>query len=298
MIKIRIVAPAKSIDKDSIAFAQRFLESQGFDVSLGKHLLGEHHYFSGTIEERLFDFQEAIDDPSVDFILCARGGYGAVQLIDQLDFSGLKKHPKYIIGYSDVTVFHQHLLATIQHYGIHATAPLNFAENSLPAMQSFVNTMEGIPNNYVIAPHHLNIHGEAEAPVIGGNLAIVYSLLGTNSDPDYAGKILFLEEIGEPVYSIDRMFYALKKAGKLSELKGVIIGGMTNMKDSAVPFGQSVETIIHNHIAPYQIPLCFGFPAGHIDDNRALIMGQSCELKVTDGSVSFSQKGLSFPNRR
>jgi muramoyltetrapeptide carboxypeptidase len=285
--KIRIVSPAKQIEEKQVVFAKDFLEKHGFIVEISAHALGQYHYFSGTINERLSDFQEALDDPSVDFILCARGGYGCVQFIDLLDFTEFLKSPKLIIGYSDVTVFHSHLHRHFSVPSLHATAPLNFSENTKEALDSLLNVLNNQPNEYRFQPPDLNVNGEISAPVVGGNLSILYSLLGTNSDFNYKGKILFIEEVGEAVYAIDRMFYALKKANKLKGLMGVIVGGLTNMKDSEVPFGKSAEEVIWSHIQPLGIPCCFSFPAGHIDDNRALILGANAQLSVTAQEVVF-----------
>jgi len=289
MKKIRIVSPAKYIDQSPIDFAEEFLTENGFDVEIGTYALGQHHYFSGTVEERLSDFQYAIDDPSVDIILCSRGGYGCIQLIDELDFSGFQEDPKLIVGYSDVTVFHNHIFANFGINTVHATAPLNFQSNTAEALRSLINVFKGHENRYEFQPHELNSLGTVTAPVIGGNLAILYSLLGTDSDTNYDGKILFIEEIGEAIYAVDRMFYALKKAGKFAQLNGLIVGGMTNMKDSEIPYGMSVEKVIKKHIEPLGIPLCFGFPAGHIDDNRAVVIGKEATLNVVEGLVTFVQ---------
>lgn len=289
MKKIRIVSPAKSIDQLHVDFAENFLEQHGFEVEIGTYALGQDHYFSGTIQERLSDFQFALDDPSIDIILCSRGGYGCVQLIDELDFSAFLNDPKLIVGYSDVTVFHSHITANFGLQTLHATAPLNFAENTPEALESLLNALNGIENVYAITPHPLNVSGEVEAELIGGNLAIIYSLLGTNSEANFEDKVLFIEEVGEAIYAVDRMFYTLKKAGKLSQIKGLIVGGMTNMKDSETPYGKTVEEVIHSHIAPLNIPLVFNFPAGHIDDNRAVIIGKKATLSVDSETVTFRQ---------
>jgi muramoyltetrapeptide carboxypeptidase len=289
MKKIRLVSPAKHIAEEAVDFAVKFLLDNGFEVEVGAHVLGKHNYFSGTLEERVSDFQVALDDPTVDVILCTRGGYGCVQLIDELDFSGFMAHPKLIIGYSDVTVFHEHISKVFNLSTVHGTAPLNFSENSIEALTSFVNVINGKVNRYELEAHQLNVTGVISAPMTGGNLAIIYSMLGTNSEADYTGKILFIEEVGEAVYSIDRMFYALKKAGKLDQIAGLMVGGMTNIKDSEIPYGCSVEEVIHQHIAPLNIPLCFNFPAGHIDDNRALIIGKKATLSVGPNKVTFEQ---------
>ncbi len=289
MKKIRLVSPAKHIDQHEVDFAENFLKDSGFNIEIGTYALGVHNYFSGTIEERKSDFQFALNDPTVDVILCTRGGYGSVQLVDQLDFSKFIDHPKLIIGYSDITVFHEHVPKNFNVPTVHATAPLNFEENSLESLSSLVNAIMGNPNRYEIEPHELNIKGEVSATITGGNLAIIYSMLGTNSEANYDGKILFIEEIGEAVYAIDRMFHALKKAGKLDQISGLIVGGLTNMKDSEVPYGCSAEEVIRKHISPLNIPLCFNFPAGHISDNRAIIMGQKATLSVGVNNVTFEQ---------
>lgn len=289
MKKIRIVSPAKYIDQLPVDFATDFLVEKGFDVEIGTYALGQDHYFSGTIEERLSDFQFALDDPSVDIILCSRGGYGAVQLIDRLDFSAFLESPKLIVGYSDITVFHNHINSNFNLSTVHATGPLNFAENTAAALESLINVFKGLPNVYEIDPHTLNQTGTVTAPLTGGNLAIIYSLLGTNSDADFRGKILFIEEIGEAIYAIDRMFYALKKAGKLDQITGLMVGGLTHIKDSEIPYGLSVDEVIKRHVASLNIPVCFNFPAGHINDNRALIMGKKATLSVQTDRVTFEQ---------
>ncbi len=289
MKKIRIVSPAKHIEQKHLTYAQTFLQEKGFTVDLGEFAGGQHNYFSGTIEQRVADFQAALNDEDVNVILCSRGGYGCVQLLEHLDFSALKQHPKLIVGYSDVTVLHCHLT---KHYNIttlHATAPLNFAANSPAALSSLVEALKLRPLSYTVEAHYSNLVGKATGHVIGGNLAILYSLIGTDSDPNYANKILFIEEIGEAYYSIDRMFYALKKSGKLSQLKGLIVGGMTNMKDSAVPYGSTAEEIILSHVSSLDIPVCFNFPVGHITDNRAIYVGKIAQLDVQPDGVRFSQ---------
>lgn len=289
MKKIHITAPAKVIDKACIDFAVDFFQKNGFEVSLAKHVLGQHHYFSGTDAERLADFQTALDDDSLDFILCARGGYGSVRIIDDLDFTKFLKKPKLIIGFSDITVFHNHIHTHFNIPTLHASVPLNFQSNTPEALQSLVNVLNGKPNKYEIASSKHNRLGEVKAVVVGGNLSIVYSLIGTNSDLNTDGKILFMEDIGEHVYAIDRILYSLKKSGKLQKLAGLIVGGMTNIKDTEIPFGKNVEEVISEIVSPYDFPVCFNFPAGHIDDNRAIILGSMCVLKISEDAVQFEQ---------
>mgnify|MGYP000250281609 CR=1 FL=1 len=280
---IQIVAPAKRIEASHVLLAKETLEKEGFEVSISEHCLGGHNYFSGTISERLSDLQSALDNPEVDAVLCARGGYGCVQLVDELDWSKFDANPKWIIGFSDVTVLHQRLQSK-QVGSIHGTMPLNFADHSAEALTTLLSALKG--KSYSIqAPVSLqNIKGSTKGTLIGGNLAIIASLIGTNDQPDFSNSILFIEEVGEPLYSIDRMLYSLKKAGILNQLKGLVVGGMTSMKDSEIPYGSTLEEIITTHTKGLDIPVGFNFPAGHIDDNRALIFGATAQLSIDSKS--------------
>ena len=260
---------------------------KGFTVSFGDHVLGEYHYFSGTDAQRLSDFQNAIDS-DVDIILCSRGGYGSVRIIDLIDWSNFFKKPKLICGYSDITVLHNRI-NKMAFSSAHCTAPLNFEENTSESLNSLVNLFKGKMNDYVIPSHDLNRKGLAEAEIVGGNLSIISTLCGTDDDLQTEDKILFIEDIGEAVYAIDRIMWQLKKSGKLSGLKGLVVGGMTGMKDSASPFGKSVEEVIKDAVEEYSYPVCFDFPAGHIKDNRAILFGSNARLNVNDSSSSFTQ---------
>lgn len=276
---IQIVAPAKRIDASHVHQTKEILENEGFEISISEHCLGGHHYFSGTLDERLKDLQSALDNPEVDAILCARGGYGCVQLVDLIDWSAFNEKPKWIIGFSDVTVLHQHL----QNKGIasiHGTMPLNFGDHSEAAFTTLLSALEGKPYSIQALGSAQNISGSSEGILMGGNLAIIASLIGTNDQPDFSNSILFIEEIGEPLYSIDRMFYSLKKAGILNQIKGLVVGGMTSMKDSEIPYGSTLEEIILTHTKDLNIPVTFDFPAGHIDDNRALVFGATVKLSI------------------
>lgn len=289
MKKIRIVSPAKVIEKDLVDYAVDFLQKNNFEVSVSKNALGKNNYFSGTDAERLADFQEALDDETIDFILCARGGYGSVRIIDQLDFSKFLNHPKLIIGFSDITVFHNHIHTYFGLPTLHATVPLNFKSNTPKALYSLLNALNAQSMIYDFPASKFNRLGEVHATLIGGNLSIIHSLIGTNSDIDTSGKILFIEDIAEAIYAIDRMMHSLKKSGKLEKLAGLIVGGMTNIKDVEIPFGKSVYEIISELVQPYSFPVCFDFPAGHIDDNRAMIFGKNASLKVLKDKVVFEQ---------
>ncbi len=285
---IRILAPAKRIDTSDVQLAKKVLEEAEYSVSIGKHCLGQHHYFSGTLEERLSDLQQALDDPSVDAILCARGGYGCVQLVDLLDWTTFQKHPKWLVGFSDVTVLH----GRIQNLGIssiHGTMPLNFKDHSKASLETLLNAISGVTYTISAPKSNFNQAGKVQGTLVGGNLAIIASLLGTNDQLDYSDTILYVEEVGEPHYSVDRMFYSLKKAGVLNKIKGLVVGGMTSMKDSEIPYGKTLEEIILSHTKDLGIPVAFDFPAGHIDDNRALIFGAKVKLSVdvTGSEVNF-----------
>lgn len=278
---ISIVAPAKAIEPHLVDQAREFFQSHGFRVRIGKHCKGSHHYFSGTDEERTADFQEAIDDPEVKAIICARGGYGCIRILDRLNWAAMLRDPKWITGFSDVTVLHQRM----QRFGlpsIHATMPLNFAENTPEALESMLDALQGTPVPVNIPASPQNKNGKARGVLLGGNFSILYSLLGTDDQPDYTDCILFIEDLAEQLYHIDRMFYALAKAGILDRINGLIVGGMTGMKDTAVPFGQNLEEIVLSHFQYRNIPVVFNFPAGHIEDNRALVFGREIELEAGD----------------
>lgn len=276
---IYITAPAKSIEIDLIDHAKTLFEERGFRVLLSEHCSGVHHYFSGTDEERLKDLQYGIDHPDVKAIVCARGGYGCVRIVDLIGWAGMIRNPKWLIGFSDVTVFHHRL----QRFGlesIHGTMPLNFKQNSPETFETLFSALEGKKYAIECSPHPKNKIGRAEGKLVGGNLSILFSLLGTNDRIDYSDCILFIEDLSEQLYHIDRMFQSLRKAGVLDQIKGLMVGGMTDMKDTAVPYGLSLEEIILDQFRYRNIPICFGFPAGHIDDNRALILGRKVAFTV------------------
>lgn len=281
---IAIVAPAKAIEEEFVMFAKQKMESLGYNVVLGKNVAGRHNYYSGTIPERLSDFQEALDNPEVKAILCARGGYGCIQLIDLINWSSILREPKWIIGFSDITVFHQRL-QKLGLRSIHGAMPLNFKENSEESFSTLIDSLEQKKYSINTLPHPSNKKGAAQGVVVGGNLSILYSLLGTDDQIDYTDKILFIEDLSEQLYVLDRMFFAFKKAGILDKISGLIIGGMTNMSDTTPPIGETVEEIILKHFQYSKTPVCFEFPAGHINDNRALRFGSTVILTVNENNV-------------
>lgn len=276
---IAITAPAKAIDRDSITTATAFFENAGYRVLVTPSCLGEYHYFSGTISERLSDFQSALDNREVKAIICARGGYGCVQLIDRLQWASQIDEPKWIVGFSDVTILHQRMQAQSVR-SIHGTMPLNFIRNSNESLQTLLAALKGDPVDIQFKTNIRSKEGSATGTLLGGNLSILFSALGTVDQVDYADSILFIEDVGEHLYHIDRMFYALEKAGVLEKIRGIIVGGMTGLKDTATPFGKSYQEIILSHFNYRSIPIAFDFPAGHLDDNRALVLGSEVTLTV------------------
>jgi muramoyltetrapeptide carboxypeptidase len=274
---VAIISTARKISLDEIKPAIELLETWGLKVVVGKTIGLENNQFAGTLQERIDDLQDVLDDATIKAIWCARGGYGTVQLIDKIDFSIFKKNPKWIIGYSDITVLHAH----IHNFGIetvHATMPINISKNSEDAKESLKNALLGNQLYYEFPSHQLNISGKANGEIIGGNLSVLYSLLGSKSSINTKNKLLFLEDLDEYLYHIDRMLQNLKRNGYFENVSGIIVGGMTQMRDNDIPFGKTAEEIILEIVKPYNIPVIFGAPFGHLDDNRTLIFGRNAQL--------------------
>lgn len=280
--KIGIVSTARKITREELQPAVECFNKEGFEIVFGKNLFKEQNQFSGTDDERAEDFQRMLDNPEIKAILCARGGYGTVRIIDKLDFTSFKKNPKWICGFSDVTVLHSHIEKKFGIETIHSIMPVQLKKlgGESEAAKTLVKSLKGGLLNYKFPAHELNREGNTKGVLVGGNLSILYSLLGSVSDIDTAGKILFIEDIDEYLYHIDRMMMALKRAGKLDKLKGLVAGGMTDMKDNTVPFGKTAEEIIVDAVREYAYPVCFNFPAGHIDNNCAIYLGRKVELDV------------------
>jgi len=286
--KIGMISTARKISLKELNNAIKIIENWGIEVVLGKNLFKENHQFSGTIEQRTTDLQSMIDNDAIKAILCVRGGYGTVQIIDKIDFSKITQSPKWIIGYSDITVLHSHL-HNLGVASLHASMPINFEKNTNVAIKSLKNSLFNSKNKIKTTVHPFNKFGQVNAEIVGGNLSILYSLLGSNSDVNTEGKILFIEDLDEYLYHIDRMMMSLKRNGKLKKLKGMIVGGMSDMNDNDIPFGKTAEQIIFDHTKKYTFPLCFGFPAGHINDNRCIKFGVKSVLEITENGVSLSQ---------
>ncbi len=287
--KIGIVSTARKISAVEISAAIKIFEKWGLEVVLGENLYKEHFQFAGTDDQRLSDIQEMLDNPEIKAIVCARGGYGTVRIIDKIDFSVFSKSPKWIVGFSDVTVLHSHIQSNLGIETIHSLMPINF--NDIPEDSQSILTLKkalfGENLSYDIKSHLLNRKGKATGLLTGGNLSILYSLTGSVSDIDTKGKILFIEDLDEYLYHIDRMMMNLKRSGKLENLAGLIVGSMSEMNDNTIPYGHNAYEIIREFVDIYDYPLCFDFPAGHIKDNRALIFGRKTRL-VIEESVTLS----------
>ena len=281
--KVMIVSTARKISEAEMRPAIEVLSKWGLEVVLGENLFKEQNQFSGTTEQRTSDLQKALDDEIIKAVFCARGGYGTVQIIDELDFSKFIESPKWIEGYSDVTVLHNHINQNFNVQTLHATMPINFPTNTKESLESLKSALFGSALNYEFESHQLNRKGEAEGVLVGGNLSIIYSLTGTKSQIETKGKILFLEDLDEYLYHVDRMMMNLKRAGMLKNLAALIIGGMPGMNDNVISFGKTAKEIIQDAVKEYNYPVCFDFPAGHIDDNRTLVMGENVKLLV-DGN--------------
>ena len=278
--KIAIVATARKVSLTEMQSSIDVFNNWGLEVVLGKNLLNEDGQFSGTTVQRTQDLQQALNDKSIKAIFCARGGYGTVQIIDNLDFTGFQKHPKWIVGYSDVTVLLNHINKNFLIQTLHATMPINFLTTAQESLISLKNALLGEKMRYQFKSNQLNKNGAATGELVGGNLSIIYSLTGTISQLETKNKILFIEDLDEYLYHIDRMMMNMKRAGMLAHLSGLIVGGLTEMKDNTIPYGKTAEEIIFDAVKEYDFPVCFGFEAGHLPTNLALKMGASVKLKV------------------
>jgi muramoyltetrapeptide carboxypeptidase len=281
---IAIVATARKVSREEMAPAITILSESGFNVLEGRHLYGQQNQFSGTDTERVSDFQDILNNPAIKAILIARGGYGTVRIIDLIDFSRFYAHPKWIAGFSDITVLHGHLhQAGIK--TLHSPMAINLPTLSPGALNSFVDCLKGEQSAIRISGTTTCRKGVAEGILAGGNLSVLYSLLGSPSFPETRNRILFIEDLDEYLYHIDRMMQALKRAGKLQHLAGLIVGGMNDMNDNTIPFGKSCEEIISDAVSEYNFPVVFDFPSGHISNNMTLVMGSHVRLTVADHCI-------------
>lgn len=282
---VAIVTTARKIDRTAVQLAVELLESWGLNVVLGKTIGLEDNQYGGTDTERATDFQHAMDDPAVKAIWCARGGYGTVRIIDALNFTEFVKNSKWIVGFSDVTVLHSHL----HNFGVqtlHAIMPITVEGNTIEALNSLKNDLFGKPNTYKVPSETWNKAGKGKGVLVGGNLSMLYSLLGSDSAIKTEDKILFIEDLDEYLYHIDRMILNLKRNGYFNNLKGLVVGGMTKMHDNDIPFGKTAEEIILDAVSEFDFPVAFNFPAGHVKDNRSLRFGGEVNFNVAVTSTT------------
>jgi muramoyltetrapeptide carboxypeptidase len=288
---IGLVCPAGFMPLDKVQTAINTLQQWGFSVKTGTTVGGgSTNYFSATDEERLKDLQEMMDDKNVKAIMCARGGYGTGRIIDKLSFKKFKKHPKWVFGFSDITVLQSHIYSNYNIASLHApmAAAFNDEEYKNEYVQSLNHALVGTQTNYKCETHPFNKNGIAEGRLVGGNLALLAHLVGTSSDINTKNKILFIEDIGEYIYNVDRMMHQLKRSGKLDKLAGLIVGRFSDMKDTERPFGQTAEEVIRDVVKDYDYPVCFNFPVSHDKENYALKIGVKYILAV-DTIVSLTE---------
>ena len=276
---IALAAPARKISRAEIRPAEEWLKSVGFNVFYDDRLFAEDHQFAGSDELRTGYFQELLDNENVKAIWCVRGGYGSARIIDQIDFTHFQQHPKWICGYSDITVFHNHIQQNLHTATLHATMPVNVTDENTQstACQSFLNALTGKTLSYTIEPHPLSRTAAFSGILTGGNLSMLYSLTGSPSDIDTDGKVLLVEDLDEYLYHIDRMMLNMRRSGKLSHIKALLVGHLSDMHDNTVPFGKTAEEIVAYYCRDLDIPVIFNVPAGHLPDNRAFRMGCAIE---------------------
>ncbi len=285
--EVAIISPSWSIDEDKISYAVNLLESWGLKVRLGRNVLKRYGPFAGTDRERLDDLQEMTNDKKIKAVFCSRGGYGLLRIIDSTDFSALKESPKWYIGFSDITVLHIWLNEICKIISIHGDMPLNYSDED-KSEETFVSLHRALFGEYrdIFWEGRSLRSRDAEGEVTGGNLSLIYSLIGTKAEPSTRGKILFIEDVGEYLYHFDRMIASLKLAGKLSRLSALVIGGLNRMEETKIPWGKTAEEIISEAVSGYSYPVFFDFPAGHVTDNRAFYIGK--RAKITYNGISAS----------
>ncbi|MBK9285210.1 MAG: LD-carboxypeptidase [Sphingobacteriaceae bacterium] len=283
---VLIIATARKISEKEIEPAVAELKKWGLKIELGANLFKSRHQFAGTDLQRASDLQWAIDHPVAKAVFIARGGYGTIRILDQVRIKNIKHHLKWFVGFSDVTAIHTEL----NNKGIpsiHGPMPFNFLKDK-KSLDALHKVLFGIKTNYNVKPNALNRVGKAEGEIVGGNLSLLYALAGTDSDLSTKNKILFLEDLDEYLYHLDRMMMQLKRNGKLKKLKGLIVGGFTEMKDNAIPFGKTAQQIILEAVAEYDYPVCFDFPAGHVKENFPILLGKTIKLEVFKTKVNIN----------
>jgi muramoyltetrapeptide carboxypeptidase len=293
--KIGLLSTARKISPEQIQPAIQLMEDWGLNVVVGNSIGAEENQFAGSDELRKKNLQQFLDDTSVRAILCAGGGYGTMRIIDQIDFSTFVKHPKWIAGFSDITTLHSHIYSNYQIASIHSSMPNVFPEDlqNSEVTESLRKALFGEELSYEFDTNRFYKEGNVKGVITGGNLSLLFALQGSKSDIHTQDKILFIEDLDEYLYHIDRMIVSMDRSGKLAGLKALIVGGMTKMRDNSVPFGKNAEEIIWEHVSKYNYPVCFNFPAGHIKENMAIRLGAECSLNINKQKITFNQKANS-----
>ena len=284
---VAVVCTARKFFPEEAKPAIDLLESWGLKVKLGKTIGLDSCQLGGTDSERAADFQEQLDNDNIKAIWCARGGYGTVRIIDLIDFSKFKKHPKWVMGFSDVTVLHSHI-NTLDVATLHSIMPFTVPKAPEEVKQTFKNALFGIKNSYIIPSKSYDRKGVAKGELVGGNLSIIYSLLGSKSSIDTKDKILFIEDLDEYLYHVDRMLQNMKRNDYFKNVKGIIVGSMRDMHDNEIPFGQNEVQLITEIVKDLNIPIAFEFCAGHQKDNRTLMLGSHVDFEVNETEIKLT----------
>ena len=289
---IGMVCPSGFMAADKVRDCIQTLQQWGFEVKAGRTVGSQFHYFSGTDDARINDLQMMLDDERIRAVFCARGGYGLSRIIDKIDFTAFQKNPKWIIGFSDVTILHAHLYSNFNTASLHAPMAAAFSDGGSKNeyVRSLLHALQNVPSAYQCEANSLNIQGIATGELVGGNLCLLAHLIGSRSSIDTRGRILFIEDVGEYIYSIDRLMQQLKRAGLLSNLAGLIVGSFSDMKDTTIPFGATAYDAIYEAVKACHYPVCFNFPVGHTNKNLALKHGVSYRLAVSADHVLLTEK--------
>lgn len=276
---IGIISTARKINKQELEPAILFFKKHNFNILLGENIYKSKNQFAGNDNERLTDLQKMFDDAKINVIICARGGYGSIRIIDKINLKKFKKNPKWLIGFSDITVLHNYLNFN-KTKSIHGPMPVGFNKTSKQSLNQLMSILNGEKIKYKLKSNKHNIRGKGTGRLIGGNLSIIYSMLSDKYNLNTKNKILFIEDVDEYLYHIDRMMISLKRAGKLQSIKGLIVGKMKSIHDNKINFGKNYIEIIKEHVAKYSYPVCFNFPSGHIKNNNPLILGNKVMLNI------------------